>query len=751
MVVTDFWAAQTVPKSFQAGVASWRTAIAESQQSATACDSVCRCAPHHAGLASKLHASAVCLLQATLNRCAIVGPPTQLNEYTTNSTLRERCTGFECYFQPISRCSQQAGASRSSVKTIHADQRHLLQPFARVANMTGLRSELLIMSTLVAWVMRPQPILVDAAHHFAVLAGIAADEAPRCVSQHVRHGDKVNALRSNAALFERLSSTSFWRWGVRLATVHGGERVLFMTDASSVQEDLTSFESPVPFVPVPAPLECFVAAGHVKGAATDVLKRRRGKGLSSSPACNPTFTDEGLQMISGIVLLSQCMLFVGQQTSNVDRVVVELLATRQYPPASYDVLNDVYAPAAMGVGLHELTTWRGAMTSVKNTRNDPRVEDSEPVRVARPVVAHGSGDGAGGLLPSSALAAAWQPATQGAPAPPRLRIAWLGVKNETVSSVCSSAEDVQYYCEWYRALRDSPEVDLSVTDLLNPDDTPRTGPLSADAILLPHHCTVNVPRLPVCFVKVRSDDPPLVVMLNKMFEGVRAKMSTLHRHRQQVALIVAATPTLRQYEQSSGVRAAFLPYGVSPRFGIHANASMEYTHDLGFTGGWQRFNPRYPMRGQAFSRNNTNRMRERGVRIFAPNHMLKAEEYIRAIATSKLWFATSEVGEHASTRFYEVLFSGRCMLVCNRDLAAYAPLGFVEGKHMAMFGSPQEFEAKVYYYLSHEEERMTMVRNAREFVLSHHMWKHRAAEFVASVRLALANRSLANQRRLRRR
>ena len=75
----------------------------------------------------------------------------------------------------------------------------------------------------------------------------------------------------------------------------------------------------------------------------------------------------------------------------------------------------------------------------------------------------------------------------------------------------------------------------------------------------------------------------------------------------------------------------------------------------------------------------------------------------------------------------------------------------VQQGQYAMEVSEQEFEAKVYYYLSHEEERMTMVRNAREFVLSHHMWKHRAAEFVASVRLALANRSLANQRRLRRR
>ena len=345
----------------------------------------------------------------------------------------------------------------------------------------------------------------------------------------------------------------------------------------------------------------------------------------------------------------------------------------------------------------------------------------------------------------------WNPSSDTTPlsGPPRLRLVWLGDgARETVQSMCADGNDVRYYCEWLRALRDSPEIDL--TDLVQPNRSARTEPVRADAILLPHHCTAKVKRLPACFRKLLPNDPPLVVMLNKMFEGERSKMATVRAHRTQVAMLAAATPTLRKYELASGVRAVFLPYGVSPRFSKYANESastMTYTHDLGFTGGWQRFNKRYPLRGQAFSRNATARMREQGVRIFAPSHMLRAEDYIREIARSKMWFATSEIGEHASTRFYEVFISGRCLLVCNRDLKAYAPLGFVEGKHAAMFDSPEEFEAKVYYYLTHEEERMKMVRAAREFMFARHMWTHRVSEFAAHVRLALTNRSLANQRR----
>ena len=99
---------------------------------------------------------------------------------------------------------------------IQVDQRHLLRPLGRVANATGLKSELLVMSTLMAWVMRPQPLTIDAVHHFAEAAGISGDVAPRCVSEHVRHGDKLSyykksfiTMRGKNELLARLSPSRF--------------------------------------------------------------------------------------------------------------------------------------------------------------------------------------------------------------------------------------------------------------------------------------------------------------------------------------------------------------------------------------------------------------------------------------------------------------------------------------------------------------------------------------------------------------
>ena len=51
-----------------------------------------------------------------------------------------------------------------------------------------------------------------------------------------------------------------------------------------------------------------------------------------------------------------------------------------------------------------------------------------------------------------------------------------------------------------------------------------------------------------------------------------------------------------------------------------------------------------------------------------------------------------------STRVFEVMASGRAMLLCDRNPTAYAPLEVVEGEHAAMFNTTDEFAKKVLYY-----------------------------------------------------
>ena len=329
---------------------------------------------------------------------------------------------------------------------------------------------------------------------------------------------------------------------------------------------------------------------------------------------------------------------------------------------------------------------------------------------------------------------------------PIMRIAWLGTTTDCASS------DSRYYCEWLRGLRDSPEIDLVQAHLdQNVSDWRGSAnkPVEADAILFPHWCTVNLRTFPRCFAYLRPADPPVLVMFNKVFEGFSMKTALVRKYREQTALLLVPTPLVKSYEIASGVRTIFMPYGVNPAtFGRYASdTTLAYTADLGFTGGWQRYDDRYLWR-HALLGNKTMRagLEQRGVRLFTPNGLMPTDTYVRVIAQSKLWFATTELGAHASTRFYEVLASGRSLLLCNRDLAAYDPLGLKDGVHAAMFNTTEEFESKLAYYLAHEEKRMAVVRAAREFVVTKHTWAHRASGFAAAARSALAGPSRPSPR-----
>ena len=209
----------------------------------------------------------------------------------------------------------------------------------------------------------------------------------------------------------------------------------------------------------------------------------------------------------------------------------------------------------------------------------------------------------------------------------------------------------------------------------------------ADAIVLGSKCfsSKKAGGVSHCLRQLRPDDPPVVLMLNKLFENLDAKLRQVRAHREQIALVVAPGPHVADYEEAAEVPVRFWPYGACTDYALYAfNDSVGYRHDVGFTGSMDRYNKRYHLRSIALN-NKTVRanLGRRGVRIFTPG-WLWPTHYIKAMAQTKVWFATTEEGDHASTRFFEVLISGRAMLLCNRNPTAYAPLGLVEGTHAAM-------------------------------------------------------------------
>ena len=88
------------------------------------------------------------------------------------------------------------------------------------------------------------------------------------------------------------------------------------------------------------------------------------------------------------------------------------------------------------------------------------------------------------------------------------------------------------------------------------------------------------------------------------------------------------------------------------------------------------------------------------------------------------------------TRYFEVMASGRAVLLCYREASAYSPLGIIEDTHAVMFGSPKEFEQKLLLYSNATESavaratRRRIALNARQLVAHRHTWRHRATQVV---------------------
>lgn len=338
---------------------------------------------HNGGATQNLRRLAHSLMQAALANCAITTPwPNSVYSHeTTGVEMRERCSSegrrsLTCYFLPISNCTSKKASSNSSFRFLNANA-DVSDMIDRVGEKTGLRSELLVMGTLLAWVMRPQPELRAALEQYGLRLGIAGPEARhRYIGMHLRRGDKYSLYSRNLQRHAwRIEPSSFAIWGRRVAANLGMEKVLFMSDDRSIDLD---HKFPNLFHSAPTDVTCrpsahgklnlgkFVMAGHKPPTSSSVLKSIGSRPsqfgpimrqvVNQTPACiSSLFADDGIQLYAGIMLLAHGVAMIGTQISNVDMAIAELMSTHRYPPALYDVLNDMPRPF-----LSDERTWFGS-------------------------------------------------------------------------------------------------------------------------------------------------------------------------------------------------------------------------------------------------------------------------------------------------------------------------------------------------------------------------------------------------------
>lgn len=293
---------------------------------------------------------------------------------------------------------------------------------------------------------------------------------------------------------------------------------------------------------------------------------------------------------------------------------------------------------------------------------------------------------------------------------------------------------------------------------------------SADVLLVPPQCCLVPSQLTSCLrrLDLQPGDPPVVVMLNKIFEGLDIKFAAIHRlaHGRRVLLVTAPAPlnvsSIAAALSADGSaqtraprmahpsvarwppRAVFLGYGAAPAF-YGWPSGRPYEYDVGFSGNPGRYDGRYAWRAETMGNAPLlARLRAHGYRIYEGG-MVGADQYIQTLASTRMWLSTSEAGDHVVTRTYEVLASGRALLLCDRNARAHARLGIVEGVHAAMFNSSAEFESTVRWYMQHEEERRRMIVAARALADSH-TWNARARELVEWIRHQLDAEGAGSER-----
>ena len=319
-----------------------------------------------------------------------------------------------------------------------------------------------------------------------------------------------------------------------------------------------------------------------------------------------------------------------------------------------------------------------------------------------------------------------------------LRVAWLGEEQ----AGCRH-DDVHYYCQQFLSLGAQAKVQPVPRRVAAASRATASFRAAADVLLVPPTCSMLPSSLASCLAHIGPGDPPVAVMLNKVFEGLDGKMAALRNFslRHRLLLVTVPAPHTERYEVAIGVRVRFLPYAAADAFFdtkpysvTRYGAAGGYEIDLGFTGGAGRYDERYNLRSQTMGDTALiRRLRASGLRVH-DSQTVPTAQYVQLLGSSRVWFATTERGDHASPRYFEVLASGRAMLFCDRNARAYAPLGIVEGVHVATFNSSAEFETKLAYYLHHDGARRALVHAARRLALDRQYRQRQTEPYAASCR-----------------
>lgn len=99
-------------------------------------------------------------------------------------------------------------------------------------------------------------------------------------------------------------------------------------------------------------------------------------------------------------------------------------------------------------------------------------------------------------------------------------------------------------------------------------------------------------------------------------------------------------------------------------------------------------------------------------------------DYAKQLSKSKICFITTGPADLIGTRFFEVMATNRCMILCNYvDNPNIYDKYLIDGFNCVMFNSISDFHKKIIFYFQNDNKRMEIVNKAFEYFNKELTWE----------------------------
>ena len=222
--------------------------------------------------------------------------------------------------------------------------------------------------------------------------------------------------------------------------------------------------------------------------------------------------------------------------------------------------------------------------------------------------------------------------------------------------------------------------------------------------------------------EIEKTDIPKGIFLNKEYTRLNEKLNWIKKNNFQIAFTVLEKED--EYSKISSTPFKRVNFAVDPKLFISRNKAYKY--DISFSGvirEEQDSNLRLKVMNELFLDPYWYSKRV----IFSSHLKDTVKEYRDRISLSKVTFSSTGPSDIIGTRYFEVMASGKSVLLCNYKKGIYDNL-FKNNENVLMFEHPSEIKKLYENYIEDDKKRIKILNNAKEEILKNHTWDHRAKQ-----------------------